>query len=249
MTRDALAWLKRPIAHRGLHDEGQGIVENSASAIAAAIDGGYAIEVDLRCAADGLPVVFHDEQLDRLTGEKGLVAARDAAALCTIPLRHGTDRILSLEGLLDLVDGRVPVVLEVKSTWGGDPRYEASIAEILKSYRGHVAVMSFDPDCVAAFKRLAPALPRGLVSERFADTRHWSNLSALRRFAMRHLLTAAMARPNFIAYDIKALPALAPAMARSLFGLPLITWTVRSEADKAKAKQYADAMIFEGVLP
>ncbi len=249
MTRDALAWLKRPIAHRGLHDEGQGIVENSASAVAAAIAKGYAIEVDLQCAADGLPVVFHDERLDRLTREKGPVAARDAASLCAIPLRHGTDRILSLEALLGQVDGRVPLVLEVKSTWGGDPRYEASIAEILKSYRGPVAVMSFDPDCVAAFKRLAPTLPRGLISERFDDTRHWSNLSALRRFAMRHLLTAAIARPNFIAYDIKALPALAPAMARSLFGLPLVTWTVRSEADKAKAKQYADAMIFEGVVP
>jgi len=249
MTRDALAWLKRPIAHRGLHDEAQGIVENSASAVAAAIAKGYAIEADLQCAADGLPVVFHDEQLDRLTREKGPVAARDAASLCAIPLRHGNDHILSLAGLLGLVDGRVPLVLEVKSTWGGDRRYEASIAEILKYYRGPVAVMSFDPDCVAAFKRLAPRLPRGLISERFADTRHWSNLRPLRRFAMRHLLTAALARPNFIAYDIKALPALAPAMARSLFGLPLLTWTVRSEADKAKAKQYADAMIFEGVLP
>jgi glycerophosphoryl diester phosphodiesterase len=246
MTRDALAWLKRPIAHRGLHDEGQGIVENSASAVAAAMAKGYAIEVDLQCAADGLPVVFHDEQLDRLTREKGPVAARDAASLSAIPLRHGEDRILSLKGLLSQVDARVPLVLEVKSTWGGDPRYEASIAEILKSYRGHAAVMSFDPDCVAAFKRLAPTLPRGLISERFED---WSNLSALRRFAMRHLLTAAIARPNFIAYDIKALPALAPAMARSLCGLPLVTWTVRSEADKAKAKQYADAMIFEGVVP
>ncbi len=249
MTRDALAWLKRPIAHRGLHDEGQGIVENSASAVAAAMAKGYAIEVDLRCAADGLPVVFHDEQLDRLTREKGPVAARDAASLSAIRFRHGDDRILSLKGLLSQVDGRVPLVLEVKSTWGGDPRYEASIAEILKSYRGHVAVMSFDPDCVAAFKRLAPTLPRGLISECFEDTRHWSNLSALRRFAMRHLLIAAIARPNFIAYDIKALPALAPAMARSLCRLPLVTWTVRSEADKAKAKQYADAMIFEGVVP
>jgi glycerophosphoryl diester phosphodiesterase len=249
MTRDAFAWLKRPIAHRGLHDEAQGIVENSASAVAAAIAKGYAIEVDLQCAADGVPVVFHDEQLDRLTREKGPVAARDAASLCAIPLRHGKDHILSLAGLLGLVDGRVPLVLEVKSSWGGDPRYEPSIAEVLKSYHGPVAVMSFDPDCAAAFKRLAPGLPRGLISERFADKRHWSHLSPLRRFAMRHLLTAALARPDFIAYDIKALPALAPAMARSLFGLPLLTWTVRSEADKAKAMRYADAMIFEGVLP
>jgi len=249
MTRDALDWLKRPIAHRGLHDQGRGLIENSASAIAAAIAKGYAIEVDLQCAADGLPVVFHDEGLDRRTREKGPVAARDAASLCAIPLRDGTDCILSLEALLSQVDGRVPLVLEVKSTWGGDPRYETSIAEILKSYRGPVAVMSFDPDSVAAFKRLAPTLPRGLISERFEDTRHWSNLSALRRFAMRHLLTAAIARPNFIAYDIKALPALAPAIARRWFGLPLLTWTVRTKDDRARALRYADAMIFEGIEP
>jgi len=247
MTRDALEWLKRPIAHRGLHDQGRGLIENSASAIAAAIAKGYAIEVDLQCAADGLPVVFHDSKLDRLTAESGPVAARPAAALCAIPLRGSDeDRILSLEGLLAQVDGRVPLVLEVKSTWGRDPRYEASVAAILASYRGHVAVMSFDPDCVAAFRRAAPALPRGLISERFEN---WSDLGALRRFAMRHLLFAAIARPNFIAYDIEALPALAPAIARRVFGLPLLTWTVRSEADKARAEEYADAMIFEGVAP
>jgi len=247
MTRDALEWLKRPIAHRGLHDQGRGLIENSASAIAAAIAKGYAIEVDLQCAADGLPVVFHDSKLDRLTAESGPVAARPAAALCAIPLRGSDeDRILSLEGLLAQVDGRVPLVLEVKSTWGRDPRYEASVAAILASYRGHVAVMSFDPDCVAAFRRAAPALPRGLISERFEN---WSDFGALRRFAMRHLLFAAIARPNFIAYDIEALPALAPAIARRVFRLPLLTWTVRSEADKARAEEYADAMIFEGVAP
>jgi glycerophosphoryl diester phosphodiesterase len=246
MTRDALDWLKRPIAHRALHDQGRGFVENSASAVAAAIAKGYAIEVDLQCAADGLPVVFHDSKLDRLTAESGPVAARPAAALCAIPLRGSEDRILSLDGLLSQVDGRVPLVLEVKSTWGRDRRYEASIADILASYRGHVAVMSLDPDCVAAFRRLAPTLPRGLISERFEG---WSELGALRRFAMRHLLFAAIARPNFIGYDIRALPAIAPAIARRLFRLPLLTWTVRSEADKARAGEYADAMILEGVVP
>ena len=247
MTRSALDWLKRPIAHRGL-DEKVGI-ENSASAVEAAIAENYAIEVDLQCSRDGLPVVFHDRSLDRLTAEAGPVALRDAADLCTIPLRNSKDRILSLEGLLALVDARVPLLLEVKSTWGGDSRYEANIAEILRSYSGRVAVMSFDPNCIASFRRLSPALPRGLVSEQFEDQHYWSGLTRLRRFAMRHLLTSAIARPHFIAYDIKALPALAPALARALFGLPLLTWTVRSEAEKARAMRYADAMIFEGVVP
>ena len=190
MTRDALVWLKRPFAHRGLHGEADGIVENSASAIEAAIAKGYAIEVDLQCAAHGVPVVFHDRTLDRLTAERGPVAERDAAALCAIPLRDSVDRILSLNGLLGIVDGRVPLLIEVKSTWSDDHTYERNIAATLAAYQGDVAVMSFDPDCVAAFRDLAPSLPRGLVAERFDDMQHWSELSALRRFAMRHQLTA-----------------------------------------------------------
>jgi glycerophosphoryl diester phosphodiesterase len=247
MTRVALDWLKRPIAHRGVDERGG--IENSATAVGDAIAENYAIEVDLQCARDGLPIVFHDDKLDRLTAETGPVAARDAAALCAIPLRDSTDRILSLDGLLELVDGRVPLLIEVKSNWGRDGRYEANIAAKLRSYPGHVAVMSFDPYSVAAFRHLAPSLPRGLISERFADIHYWSQLSARQRFAMRHLLTAAIARPHFIAYDIKALPALAPAIARNVFGLPLLTWTVRTEAEKATARRYADAMIFEGIVP
>lgn len=249
MTPDALDWLKRPIAHRGLHDAAKGIVENSASAVEAAIAKGYAIEVDLQCAARATPIVFHDRTLDRLTAECGPVADRDAAALCAIPLRDSSDRILSLDGLLGIVDGRVPIVIEVKSTWSDDHTYERNIAATLAAYRGHVAVMSFDPQCVAAFRHMAPSLPRGLIGERFEDMRYWSDFSAPRRFAMRHLLTAAIARPNFIAYDIRALPALAPGIARDLFHLPLLTWTVRSEAEKTDAQLFADAMIFEGIEP
>jgi glycerophosphoryl diester phosphodiesterase len=249
MTRDVLDWLKRPIAHRGLHDEEKGIIENSASAVEAAIAKGYAVEVDLQCAKDGRPIVFHDRTLDRLTAESGLIAARDAADLSTIPLHNNRDHILSLGGLLAIVDGRVPLLLEVKSTWGADPRYEPSIAAILKPYTGRVAVMSFDPNCVAALRRTLSSLPCGLVSERFEDKSYWSELSISQRFAMRHLLTAAIARPNFIAYDIRALPALAPGIARDLFHLPLLTWTVRTNAEKAFAQLFADAMIFEGIVP
>jgi glycerophosphoryl diester phosphodiesterase len=248
MTRE-LDWLKRPIAHRGLHDESKGIVENSASAVEAAIAKGYAIEVDTQCAAHGAPVVFHDRTLDRLTAESGPVSMRDAADLCRIPLRNSSDFILSLDGLLGLVDGRVPLLIEVKSTWSGDHTYEQSIADALQAYKGHVAVMSFDPECVAAFRRVAPSLPRGLIAERFEDKHYWPDLSVWQRFTMRHLLTAAMARPHFIAYDIKALPALAPGIARDIFRLPLLTWTVRGEADKKNAELFADGMIFEGITP
>jgi glycerophosphoryl diester phosphodiesterase len=244
-----LYWLQRPFAHRGLHDAAKGIVENSASAVSAAMGAGFGIEVDLQCAANHMPVVFHDATLDRLTAETGPVVAHDAAALSRTPLRNSKDTILSLPALLERVNGFVPLLLEVKSTWTGDGRFEANIAQMLAAYKGPVAVMSFDPYSLKAFRQAAPLLPRGLVAERFDDESHWSHLTFGQRFAMRNLLTAAIAWPNFIAYDIAALPALAPLTARFVFGLPLLTWTVRTPEQRERALRYADAMIFEGLRP
>lgn len=247
----ALHWLKRPIAHRGLHDAGNGIVENSASAVTGAMGKSCAIEVDLRCVAGHQPIVFHDDTLDRLTNETGPVSTRNVETLRAIPLKgsRSEDRILSLPDLLALVGGYVPLVLEVKSTWTRDRKFETNIAQALSGYAGPVAVMSFDPHAVEAFLQVAPALPRGLVAGRFDDAKHWQSLSARQRFAMRHLLTSAFAQPQFIAYDINALPALAPLIAKTLFGLPLLTWTVRTDAERERALRYADAMIFEGIEP
>ena len=244
-----LYWLKRPIAHRGLHDAAKGIIENSASAVSAAMGKGLGVEVDLQCAAGHMPIVFHDATLDRLTDERGAVAARTAEALSAIPLRNSPDCILSLPALLSLVDGHVPLLLEVKSTWTRDGKFETNIAAMLAPYKGPVAVMSFDPYALASFRETAPRLPRGLVAERFDNPRDWPQLTFRQRLAMRHLLTAAIAWPHFIAYDIKALPALAPLIARTLVGLPLLTWTVRTEEERARALRYADAMIFEGIKP
>ncbi len=185
-----LYWLKRPIAHRGLHDAASGVIENSAAAVTAALGHGYAIEVDLQCAAGRMPVVFHDATLDRLTGETGAVADREVEALRAIPLRGTTNRILSLPDLLALVGGYVPLVLEVKSTWTRDGEFEANIAGQLASYDGPIAVMSFDPYSVAAFREVAPALPRGLIGCRFAAADHWADLShspALRHAASPHI--------------------------------------------------------------
>ncbi|MEG6509758.1 glycerophosphodiester phosphodiesterase family protein [Methyloligella sp. 2.7D] len=243
-----LNWLLKPTAHRSLHDISRGIIENSASAVEAAIVGGYNIEVDLQAARDGAPIVFHDAELMRLTGQPGAVKDRSLAELCQIPLTGSADRILSLAELLDRVRGRTGLLLEIKGEWNGDERFVRAIAEQLAAYRGPVAVMSFDPYVVGAFERLAPEIPRGLVACRF-EKADWPGLSPFKRFAMRRLLTAAIAKPAFIAYDIRALPAAAPAIARKVFGLPLLTWTVRTEADKARAKAHADAMIFETIEP
>jgi len=242
-----LQWLTaRPIAHRGLHDVTAGVIENSAGAASAAIAGNYAIETDLQLAADDAVVVFHDETLDRLTNERGPVGARPAAALQQIRYTGSRDRILTLRELCDLVAGRVPLVLELKSAFDGNTRIAHRTVEALRSYSGPVALMSFDPDLVEALRHLAPSLPRGIVAEGHYDHPDWRMLPAARRRSLTHFLHAPRSRPQFIAYRVGDLPAPIPMIARVLFGLPLLTWTVRTAEDQARAARYADQIIFEG---
>jgi glycerophosphoryl diester phosphodiesterase len=245
-----LSWLTaHHIAHRGLHDAAKGIVENTSSAVAAAIDAGYAVEVDLRIAADGEAMVFHDSTLGRLTEEGGLVFGRNSAELRRIRFRNTSDRMMDLGQLFEQVDGRTPLLLEIKSEWNNVGPLERRVADLLSGYAGPAAVMSFDPNSLVAFIELAPDAPRGIVSERFRHREAWPKLSRWGRFRLRHLLHGHRSRPQFVAYDIDGLPSAAPLIARYLFGLPLITWTVRTQLDRRRAELFADAMIFEGFLP
>jgi len=241
-------WLTaRPVAHRGLH--GKGIIENSLSAAAAAIAANYAIEVDLQLSADGEIVVFHDETLDRLTAEKGNVADRTLATLQSIKLNNSEDTIPSLAELLQLVNGTVPLILELKSPWNGSVTLVHKVADVLANYQGPAAVMSFDPDLVAELKRYAPSLPRGVVAERWYVHPHWKFLSAARKQYLGMLLHLFRTRPHFIAYAQFNLPALAPTIARKLFGIPLLTWTVRIEREREHVAGIADQIIFEHIRP
>lgn len=244
-----LSWLTaRPVAHRGLHDAAAGVIENTPSAIAAAIAAGYAIEVDLQVSADGEAMVFHDPTLGRLTEGTQALADLAAAELKAVPFRATADRMMTLGDLLERVDGRATLLLEVK---GGpdDGALVKRIAACLSAYPGPAAVMSFDPGIVAAFRRLAPNLTRGIVAEGFRTAESAEGLSVWQRWRLRHLLHAPKTRPQFVAYDIDALPSLAPIIARHLFALPLLTWTVRTPAQRARAERFADAMIFEGFRP
>jgi len=238
-----LDWLTaRPVAHRGLHDASRGIIENTASAFAAAVAGNYAIECDLQLADDGEAMVFHDETLDRLTQQQGPVAALTTDALKAIAFKSTTDRMMTLRELCGLVAGRVPLIIELKSHFNGDTRLAARTVEILQGYAGPVAVMSFDPAMVSAIASAAPGLPRGLVAEK----------RMLRDFGMStsaYLKAAFRAQPHFLAWSVRDLPAFLPLTARYVFGLPLLTWTVRTEADRARASRWAGQMIFEGFRP
>lgn len=241
-------WLiARPIAHRGLHDAARGVIENTAGAIDAAIAGRYGIEVDLQISSDGEAMVHHDDALGRLTDGDGRLAEMSAAELKRVPFRASAERMLTLPELLERVGGRVALVLELKSRFDGDDRLVARVAKTLAAYAGPVAAMSFDPVMIAALRRIAPRLRRGIVAERrFAELPPRS--AAWRRPALAHLLHAPMTRPDFIAYRVDDLPAPATRVAR-LLGLPILTWTVRTAAQRQQAASAADQMIFEGFRP
>lgn len=241
-------WLFRPIAHRGLHDHANGIIENTPSAFAAAMAAGYAIETDLREAACGTPMVFHDERLERLTGGTGFLAEHDAAELRALHFRDTAERMPRLCDLLSQVAGRVPLFLEVKSDWTGTGRFPARIAADISGYAGPVAVMSFDPWLLRHFCTHSPKVPRGLAAKRMRADDYRSG-GPFKRFALTHLLFTPIAKPHFITYDVAALPAAAPWIARRVVGLPVIAWTVRSEAEWQRASAYADTLIFEGFRP
>lgn len=242
-------WLTaRPVAHRGFHDRTKGRIENTISAVTAGVARGFAIEVDLQLTADEEVIVFHDDTLDRLAEASGRVDELPVAALRATRLRDCQERIPTLDEILEAVAGRAALFLELKSRWTGDRRLERAVVKTLAGYVGPVAVMSFDPMALREISRLVPHLPRGLVAGRFGS-RDEHTVPRQYRLAYRYLLAASFVMPHFIAYDVRGLPASAPLMIRHAFGLPLLTWTVRTETERDTAKRWADQMIFEGFDP
>jgi glycerophosphoryl diester phosphodiesterase len=239
-------WLTaRPVAHRGLHEAAAGVIENTATAFRAAIDGAYGIECDVQVSADGEAMVYHDDALGRLTEGEARLARLTAAELKAIPFRATGDRMLTLGELCDLVAGRAPLLVEVKSEFDGGHRLARRCATVLGDYKGPAAAMSFDPAVVAALRRMAPGLFRGIVAEAFERNR----LSRLQRWRLAYLLHGGSTRPHFVAYAVRDLPAAAPLIARWLFGRPLLAWTVRSADERQRAARWADQVIFEGWRP
>jgi glycerophosphoryl diester phosphodiesterase len=236
---DLFGW--RLIAHRGLHDESAGVIENSLSAFKAAVASGYAIETDVRPARRSEPVIFHDSMLDRLTRLTGPVRNQPASLLSQCRLAGTPDIVLTLDAFLDAVNKRVPVFLEVKSEGRTDLLFLRNILRSLIRYRGPLAIMSFDSSVPAFFRRALPRLPRGLGVERHSLP-SWIGESGLPA-------KISMARPHFLAVEKSALHD--PVVQRMVWRdrLPLAAWTIKSQHEASLALRHAGAVIFEGFQP
>jgi glycerophosphoryl diester phosphodiesterase len=249
MTGDpSLAWLTaRPIAHRGLHN-GNGRIENTLGAFEAAIERNFAVEVDVMLSSDETVIVFHDYQLERLTEGSGDVHLHTYAELKQLPIRRSNERIPTFAEFLEVVAGRVPIVVELKSPWPRKTPIARNVANLLEGYKGQVAVMSFDPRLLMQMRRLAGHYPRGMVADHF-DRDDWPDVPTMQRFGSRHLLGTPFVSPSFVAYNVLSLPAPAPSVLRSVFNMPTLAWTVRSREEKTHALRHADQIIFEDFDP
>ena len=243
----APAWLTaRPIAHRGWHDASAGRIENSPSAARAAIARGFAIECDVQLSRDGEVLVFHDATLERLTEASGPVADRSLAELQRLTLRGSVTRSLPSRNFLALIAGAVPLICEIKSRFDGDLRLADRVAEIAESYAGPLALKSFDPAPIAHLRAKGISRPLGIVAQASYDDPYVSAMSAEQKRDCAAFLHIEATRPDFLSWCVDDLPHPTPTLLRALAKIPVMTWTVRSEAQRRLARAYADQIVFEG---
>lgn len=233
-----ISWLTaRPIAHRGFHDRNRRRWENTLPAFAAAIQRGYAIECDVHLSCDGEPVVLHDDDLRRLTGTEGLVWQKTAAQLAALRVGGTADHVPALADVLALVNGRVPLIVELKGLPGKDDGLVAKVAQSLRSYPGQAAIMSFDHRLIRQFPAQAADIVAGLTAT--GDTQQ--DIEA--HFSM---LAHGIA---FVSYSLDHLPNPFVSFVRNRLNMPVITWTVCDRPAVEKTFAEADQMTFEGFEP
>jgi glycerophosphoryl diester phosphodiesterase len=253
-TLNAPAWLtERPIAHRGLHDPAQGVIENTASAALAAIDAGFAIECDVQMSGDEEVFVFHDDALDRLTDSSGALIDKPAAEIARARIKGSEEPPPTFAEFLGLIAGRTPVICELKSRFDGDWRIGDRVCALASAYEGPLALKSFDPDLVAYLRLRSLRLgvsgrrcPIGVVAQASYDDSAWD---VLRREQKRECVSfdhRGRTEPDFLSWNVDDLPHKTPFFEKELYRLPVMAWTVRTQAQREAARKWADQIVFEG---
>jgi len=234
--------LLKNYAHRGLHSDA--IPENSLPAFAAAAEAGYGIELDIQLSADGEVMVFHDAALERMTGTSGLLGDMPAASLRTLRL-GGTDHgSPTLREVLALVDGRVPLLIELKGESGNTDLCPAA-DKILSEYSGAYLVESFNPLLLRRYRQIRPEILRGQLT---ADLTGELGKTARNRL-LDSLLLNVLTRPDFLAYDIRTARRFPIRICTGIFRTARFVWTVRSPEDYRLAEKEEACAIFEGFTP
>ena len=236
--------LHTPIAHRGLHDTRAGVPENSLAAFEAAVRAGYPIEMDVQLLADGRVAVFHDLSLRRMTGRRVHLAELTAGEIRPLRLQDSDQGIALLDEALELVAGRVGLLIETKNHSLSDRRLEQAVETALAGYDGPVAVQSFNPFSLQWFARNRPEIPRGQLAYDF----HGQRMARYEKFLLRRLLMNWVSRPAFVSYQIRCLPFGAVARARRR-GLAVLGWICRSRDQQRRAEAWCDNVIFEHYRP
>lgn len=234
----SIDWLKkRPIAHRGLHDLNQTRWENTLSAFKAAIAADFAIECDVHLTKDGQVVVFHDDELKRLTGRDGRISELTVPEATALFIGGTDDHVPTLRQMLDLVAGRVPLVVELKGVEGRDDGLVAAVAKELADYQGDVAIMSFDHHLIRRFASDAPGIPGGLTAEGTSVKDLEAHFSML-----AHGL-------SFVSYNVHHLPNPFISFVQQKLSMPVISWTVRDKDMQRHSDLNVDQITFEGFDP
>lgn len=234
-------------AHRGLHNKKAGVPENTMEAFRKAVDAGYGIELDVQLARDGEVVVFHDFDLKRACGVPGSVSDFTYEELQAFPIMGTKARIPRFRDVLELVDGKVPLLVELKvKARDFSPAICEKADGLLKNYSGEYVVESFHPWALLWYRIHRPQVCRGQLSMNFQKRE--GSFTAVHYMA-RHLMMNFVGRPDFIAYDIRDCGSVSRNICRKLFGAPSAAWTVRSRKQLSEIKPYFDAYIFEGFFP
>ena len=244
ISEDKISWIKEtPIAHRGLHTKD--IPENSLSAFENALKNNYAIELDVQFTKDKEVVVFHDENLKRITNDTRNIEDVNYDELKNLRLGNTNEIIPTLEEVLELVDSKVAILIEIKDCKDYIELSEKTY-EILKGYEGNYAIQSFNPFILEWYKNNASEVVRGQLSGTFTEGSE--SLNSFEKFALKNMLLNFKSKPNYIGYDLEGIPKSKLESLRKK-GVPIIVWTVKNKEDMEKAYKYSDNIKFENFLP
>ena len=231
-------------AHRGLH--GEGACENSLTAFKRAVDAGFGIELDVRLSKDGELVVFHDDSLLRVAGVDKLVKELTVEELRSVRLGNTSDYVPTLREVLNLVNGKVPLLIEIKMAVGEDAVVRKFRGDI-DSYSGDYIVESFNPTALKIIRRRRPKMIIGLLSMEYSKCDKFKGKYVY--YALEYLLCNFLFRPDFIAYDKKGADKWYLKAVKKLFSVPTMAWTVKSPEEERMCREVFDTVIFEQYIP